>query len=129
MSDVRYIDFCGMEELQPADMFAIAKSYSGGHRYTSIAYPQKTQVVCKHLSSTVYGSVRRRRGEIALITCTSNGSPDHPVHLRSLFSLLHNPWIVKVKTHRYTIEYINKKNRPRPVGQTAQFFNAASVGV
>ena len=32
------------EELQI--MFAIAKSYSGGHRYT--VHPQKTQVVCKH---------------------------------------------------------------------------------
>ena len=41
------------EELQV--MFTIAKSYSGGHRYT--IHPQKTQVVCKHCSSTVTDSV------------------------------------------------------------------------
>ena len=40
-------------------MFAIIKkkSYSGGHQYT--IHPQKTQVVCKHCSSTVTDNVRQ----------------------------------------------------------------------
>ena len=43
------------EELQV--VFVIAKSYSGGHRFTF--HPQKTQVVCKHCSSTVTDNVRQ----------------------------------------------------------------------
>ena len=37
-------------------MFAIAKSYSGCHRYT--IHPQKTQVVRKHCSSIATVNVR-----------------------------------------------------------------------
>ena len=43
------------EELQI--MFAIAKSYSGCHRY--VIHPQKTQVVCKHCSSAANGCARQ----------------------------------------------------------------------
>ena len=38
-------------------MFAIAKSYSGCHRY--IIHPRKTQVVCKHCSSAANGCARQ----------------------------------------------------------------------
>lgn len=43
------------EELQI--MFAITKSYSGGHRF--IVHPQKTKVVCKQCSSAVNYNARR----------------------------------------------------------------------
>ena len=43
------------EELQI--MFAIAKSYSGCHRY--VIHPQKTQVVCKHCSLAANGCARQ----------------------------------------------------------------------
>ena len=43
------------EELQ--NMFAIAKSYSGCHRY--IIHPQKTQVVCNNCSSAANGCARQ----------------------------------------------------------------------
>ena len=43
------------EELQV--MFAVAKSYSGDHRY--VVHPQKTQVVCKQCSKSVDTTTRQ----------------------------------------------------------------------